>query len=105
MAKLLFENFAINDCYAIVDDRRTPLASMTIRNIDDHLEARLRIRPAAHGRSLEDEIRNILRAALSTEEKRQPNLADAIRRRIAAIGGIVLEIAPRELSRPLEFDP
>ncbi|MDL2402978.1 FitA-like ribbon-helix-helix domain-containing protein [Rhizobium mayense] len=81
------------------------MASMTIRNIDDHLKARLRIRAAAHGRSMEDEARDILRAALSAEDKRQPNLAEAIRRRMAATGGVVLEIAPREPIRPVELDP
>ncbi|MBB4567985.1 FitA-like ribbon-helix-helix domain-containing protein [Rhizobium leucaenae] len=81
------------------------MASITIRNIDDHLKARLRIRAAAHGRSMEDEARDILRAALSTAEKRQPNLAEAIRRRMAATGGVILEIAPREPSRPVELDP
>ena len=81
------------------------MASMTIRNIDDHLKARLRIRAAAHGRSMEDEARDILRAALSAEDKRQPNLAEAIRRRMATTGGVVLEIAPREPIRPVELDP
>jgi plasmid stability protein len=42
---------------------------MTIRNLDDGLKKRLRIRAAAHGRSMEDEARDILRAALSTGEK------------------------------------
>lgn len=46
------------------------MASMTIRNIDDQLMAQLRMRVTAHGRSMEDEARDILRAALSVEDKR-----------------------------------
>jgi plasmid stability protein len=43
------------------------MASMTIRNLDDGLKGRLRVRAAIHGRSMEDEARDILRAALATE--------------------------------------
>ena len=43
------------------------MASMTIRNLDEQLKARLRVQAAQHGRSMEDEARDILRAALSTE--------------------------------------
>lgn len=44
------------------------MATMTIRNLDEQLKARLRIRAAQHGRSMEDEARDILRTALSEEE-------------------------------------
>ncbi|MCZ3376051.1 FitA-like ribbon-helix-helix domain-containing protein [Rhizobium sp. AG207R] len=76
------------------------MASMTIRNIDDHLKTRLRIRAAAHGRSMEDEARDILRAALLTEEKRQPNLAETIRRRMAARAS---DIQTESLGIPVDF--
>lgn len=36
------------------------MATMTIRNIDDQPKARLRIQAATHGRSMEDEARDIL---------------------------------------------
>lgn len=81
------------------------MASMTIRNIDDQLKTRLRVRAAAHGRSMEDEARDILRAALSVEEKRPTNLAEAIRRRMAASGGVTLDIPAREPIRPIDLDP
>lgn len=51
------------------------MASMTIRNLDDSLKQRLRLRAAAHGRSMEDEMRDILRTALSTGETSSGNLA------------------------------
>lgn len=75
------------------------MASMTIRNIDEPLKARLRIRAARHGRSMEDEARDILRAALSTEPARTRTLVEAIRARMEPLGGVDLDIAPREPMR------
>lgn len=76
------------------------MASMTIRNIDEALKRRLRMQAAAHGRSMEEEARDILRAALSAETPRPSDLAAAIRARFAPLGGIELDIAPREPMRP-----
>ena len=39
------------------------MASLTIRKLDDAIKAELRLRAAQHGRSVEDEVRNILREA------------------------------------------
>ena len=72
------------------------MASMTIRNIDDGLKRRLRLRAAAHGRSMEDEVRDILRTALSAEEGRPANLAQSIRSRLVPVGGVDLDIPTRE---------
>ena len=72
------------------------MASMTIRNIDDSLKARLRVRAAERGRSMEDEARDILRAALATTKRRPGNLARAIRTRFAPLGGVDLPDLPRD---------
>jgi len=81
------------------------MASMTIRDIDEKLKAKLRIQAARHGRSMEDEARDILRTALSIEQSRTKGLVEAIRARIEPFGGVELEIAPREAIRdPIEFD-
>jgi plasmid stability protein len=81
------------------------MASMTIRGIDDRLKARLRVQAAQHGRSMEDEARDILRTALSTERSPRGTLVDSIRARIEPLGGVELEIAPREVMRePVNFD-
>lgn len=82
----------------------THMASMTIRNIDEKLKSRLQARAAEHGRSMEDEARDILRSALATTADRPQNLAEAIRKRMAPFGGVSLEIPPRELVRdPPDF--
>lgn len=81
------------------------MATMTIRNLDDQLKARLRVRAAIHGHSMEDEARNILRAALSLEPVRSPSLVEAIRARVKPFGGIDLKLPEREAIRdPLELD-
>ena len=76
------------------------MAAMTIRNIDEAIKSRLRLRAAMHGRSMEDEARDILRSALSTENPKPRNLADAIHARFAALGGVDLPEVPREPIRP-----
>ncbi|GAA4341875.1 plasmid stabilization protein [Pigmentiphaga soli] len=75
------------------------MATMTIRNIDDQLKGRLRVQAALHGRSMEDEARDILRAALSVEPARGVSLMAAVRARIAPLGGIELEQPAREAIR------
>ena len=40
------------------------VASITVRNLDEGLKRQLRIRAAENGRSMEQEVRSILRAAL-----------------------------------------
>lgn len=81
------------------------MATMTIRNIDDDLKARLRIQAATHGRSMEDEARDILRVALSTASPSGQSLLDAIRAKVEPLGGVELELPSREEIRaPIGLD-
>jgi antitoxin FitA len=81
------------------------MASMTIRDIDEKLKSRLRIQAARHGRSMEDEARDILRSALSLEPTQSRGLVEAIRARVESLGGMELEIPPREPMRePVNLD-
>jgi plasmid stability protein len=80
------------------------MAVMTIRNIDEAIKSRLRLRAAMHGRSMEDEVRDILRAALSTEMPRPRDLGQAINERFAVLGGVDLPELPRDqLRAPVDF--
>ena len=73
------------------------MASITIRQLPEVTKRKLRIRAAQHGRSMEQEAREIIKTALEAPKKEQPkNLAEAIRRRFAPFGGVKLEIPPRE---------
>ena len=81
------------------------MASITIRNLDDSVKARLRVRAAHHGRSMEDEARDILRTALAEEHSLSSSWAEEIHRRFAALGGVDLPDVPREPVRePPTFD-
>ncbi len=80
------------------------MASITIRNLDNDVKTRLRIRAAAHGRSMEEEARLILREAV--ERQAGPtNLTRAIRARFAPLGGVELELPPRPpMRQPPRFE-
>jgi len=78
---------------------KTRMASITIRNLDEQTKARLRVRAAHHKRSMEDEARNILRAAVAEGAATPANLAEAIRGRFASLGGVELRLPTREPMR------
>ena len=75
------------------------MASITIRKLDEQTKARLRVRAAHRKRSMEDEARNILRAALAEETATPRNLAEAVRRRFRPLGGVELRLPLREPMR------
>ena len=71
------------------------MGTLTIRRLDEKTKSRLRIQAAHHGRSMEEEAREILRSALTAGSPANANLADAIHKRFAAFGGLVLELPRR----------
>lgn len=75
------------------------MASMTIRNLDDSIKAKLRLRAARHGRSMEDEVRTILRTALGQEEAAGQNLVQRIQARFALLDDVELPQPERERMR------
>lgn len=80
------------------------MATITIRNLDDKLKARLRLVAAQHGHSMEEEARIILREAL-TRRQVESGLGSRIRRRVAAAGGADLETPERtETPRYADFE-
>jgi len=75
------------------------MATITIRQLDDKTKSRLRVRAAHHGRSMEEEAREILRSALTGSSPLKVNLAEAIRRRFTALGGVDLALPRRDAMR------
>ncbi len=71
------------------------MASITIRQLEETTKRKLRLRAAQHGRSMEKEAREILKAAVDQPEPQQKDLVEAIRRRFAKYGGVDLYIPPR----------
>lgn len=75
----------------------TTQTSITIRNLEPGIKQRLRLRAARHGHSMEAEARAILYHGLVHEPGGgELNLAEAIRRRMAPLGGVELEAEARE---------
>ena len=80
------------------------MASITIRNLDDDVKTRLRMKAAGNGRSMEEEARLILREAVGRESSSE-NLASIIRAHFGPSNGVELELPPREPMRePPRFD-
>ncbi len=81
------------------------MATLTIRDLDEGVKARLRVQAAEHGRSMEAEARMLLTAALSG--RRPPRgLASYIREQFADIGGVELDLARSpEPARGADFGP
>jgi plasmid stability protein len=77
------------------------MASITIRNLDPSLKERLRVRAAEHGHSMEAEARRILQSALagSGRRQRERTLYERIHARFAKLGGVDLDLPPREPAR------
>lgn len=81
------------------------MATMTIRKLDPELKSRLRVRAAQHGRSMEEEVRNILRLALLAEPLQQESLYSFIRDQVEPLGGIDLQLPLREpIKAPIKLD-
>src|SRR6185312_3292229 len=90
--------------------RRTSVASLTVRQLDDKLKRQLRLRAAKHGRSVEDEVRTILRSAAGDEDayaempREQPAKARATdkKRILLIIGGGIAAYKSLDLIRRLQ---
>ncbi len=70
------------------------MAAITIRNLDDRIKERLRVRAARHGRSMESEVRAILARAVN-EPDHPEGLFAMLVDRFAAVGGVELDLPPR----------
>jgi plasmid stability protein len=71
------------------------MASLTIRNLDKELKAKLRVEAALHGNSMEEEVRCILRNTLMRTPPPK-GLGSRIAQRFGAVGGVELEFPARE---------
>ena len=82
-----------------------PMTSLTIRKLDPVVKERLRLRAARHGRSMEEEVRQILSETCGPEDQPQ-NAFEALRRPFAGLGGVELELPDRRPGRdPPTADP
>lgn len=63
------------------------MATLTVRNIEPELHDFLRQEAARHGRSMEAEVRALLRARMAAEGRSPRDVASAIRARFAGLEG------------------
>jgi len=77
------------------------MSTLTIRDLDDATNHRLRDKAAQSGRSPEAEAREILVRAVAGEPA--SGLAGRINQRFAKYGGVELEIVRQPSPRPIPF--
>ena len=76
--------------------------SITVRGLDAGTKRKLRLRAAEHGHSMEEEVRTIIREAVAGTAG--TDLATVIQQLFAEVGGVQLELPPREAVRnPPDF--
>ncbi len=62
------------------------MAQFTVRNLEDHVKVRLKRRAARHGRSMEEEVRHILRDAVKKQNQPVTQLGSRIAARFTKAG-------------------
>ena len=76
------------------------MPSLSVRKVDEKTMSQLRIQAAKHGVSMEEEVRQIIKRAVSTPE----NLGDlAVRLFCSAYNGDEINLPEREIHDPLSF--
>jgi plasmid stability protein len=76
------------------DKEMRQMAALSIRDLDDSVKEKLRLRAARHGRSMEAEIRLILTAA-ATEDEPRVDLFGALTERFTQLGGVDFDLPAR----------
>jgi antitoxin FitA len=77
--------------------REISVAALSIRDLDDSVKEKLRLRAARNGRSMEAEIRAILTSAVVDEAPRA-DLFTTLIERFAWLGGVDLDVPARTTS-------
>ena len=81
------------------------MAQLIVRDLEDDVKARLKRRAARHGRSMEEEVRHILRNAVKEQNQHLPELGSRIAARFAKAGLTAdLPELHGQLPRPAKFD-
>lgn len=80
------------------------MSTLTVRNIEPAIKDKLRLSAAAHGHSMEEEVRSILRQAM-TQVAQPDGLGSRIHARFAAMGDVALPLPQRsDLPRFANFE-
>jgi plasmid stability protein len=82
------------------------MAQLVVRNIESSVKTRLQRRAKQHGRSMEEEVRDILRSAANDEDAPTAGLGTDISRLFAKVGldSDIPELRGHEI-KPVVFEP
>ena len=81
------------------------MAQFVVRHVDEDVAAKLKGRAKRHGRSMEDEVRHILRSTVTEEHRGVRKLGSSIAARFRAVGlNADLPELRGQPPRPLDFD-
>lgn len=81
------------------------MASITVRNIENDVKTRLRLRAAGNGRSMEEAVRRILAESLNRDPVPSKGLGTVIHELFKPFAGVELELPRRDAMRqPPQFD-
>ena len=75
------------------------MSSLTVRNLDESVKSSLRVRAARHGRSMEQEVRQILEAIVAPEQAAQVSFAERVNSRFSGLKVESLPISARQIAR------
>lgn len=85
------------------------MAQLVVRNLDESVKARLQSRAKAHGRSMEEEVREILRAAadgqpISLQPETRQGFAEQVIRNFSGVAGqLKIPLRSKEQASPAKF--
>ena len=79
------------------------MTAITIRKLPDETKQKLRLRAAAHGRSMEAEARNILVTSLNQPAGADISWIQQLVELGRSVGGVDLPIDPRDAARAAEL--
>ena len=75
------------------------MTNLIIHNLDDAIAQSLRLQAQQHGKTMEEEVQQILRSALAMPTSPAYGLGSKIAQRFAAVGGVELVPNPRSMPR------
>jgi plasmid stability protein len=78
------------------------MAQLLVRNLDDDVKAKLRVRAAEHGRSMEEEARAILRQAVEARKQSSRGLGTEIAALFKGVGLRDGEESPEMRGHPIK---
>jgi plasmid stability protein len=81
------------------------MAQFVVRHLEEEVKARLKRRAEKHGRSMEEEVRQILRSAARDSVEPVTRLGSRIAARFAGTGAVEIPELRGQRARAADLDP